>query len=95
MVTATRIRAEVTVTGIVQGVSFRKHTLRLAERLGITGWVRNLSTGEVEGCFEGVRGDVETLVAWCGIGPEKAIVEGVDRRDRIYRGDFPDFRILA
>ena len=89
-----KIRSRVIVTGIVQGVSFRKQTLRVASQLGVTGWVRNLPGGEVEGVFEGERGDVDTLVSWCGIGPERAQVETVQRRDLHYRGTFAEFRIL-
>lgn len=89
------IRTYVIVKGLVQGVSFRKRTLRLAEQLDVTGWVRNLPSGEVEGCFEGARGDVDTLVSWCSIGPERAKVERLVRNDQHYRGDYCDFRILA
>jgi len=36
------------VTGIVQGVGYRYFARRVAETLGIAGWVRNLSDGSVE-----------------------------------------------
>ncbi len=36
------------VTGHVQGVGFRMYTARQAQRLGISGWVRNRSDGSVE-----------------------------------------------
>ena len=42
------IRRAATVTGRVQGVSFRYATLREATRLGVTGWVRNTAAGSVE-----------------------------------------------
>jgi acylphosphatase len=89
-----KIRSRIIVTGVVQGVSFRKQSLRVASQLEVTGWVRNLPGGEVEAVFEGERGDVDTLVSWCGIGPERALVEAVQRRDLRYRGAFDDFRIL-
>ncbi len=38
----------IVVSGRVQGVGFRFHAEAAAHRLGITGWVRNLPTGEVE-----------------------------------------------
>ena len=36
------------VSGMVQGVGFRYYTHGIANRMGVAGWVRNLSTGEVE-----------------------------------------------
>jgi acylphosphatase len=41
------------VRGQVQGVGYRYFASRVAERLGVTGFVRNLSTGEVEVHAEG------------------------------------------
>ena len=38
----------VVVRGRVQGVGFRYHAETVARRHGVTGWVRNLPTGEVE-----------------------------------------------
>ena len=40
------------ITGIVQGVGFRPFVFNLAERLGVTGWVKNTSAGvliEIDG----------------------------------------------
>lgn len=45
-------RAHVRVRGLVQGVGFRPHVYALAQRLGLTGWVRNDEAGvelEVQG----------------------------------------------
>ena len=45
-------RAKITVKGIVQGVGFRPFVHRLAEELGLKGWVKNTTAGvviEVEG----------------------------------------------
>jgi len=84
-----------TVTGTVQGVSFRKHTRRMAEELQVTGWVRNRDDGSVEGCFEGLRSNIEALLAWCSVGPERARVESITREFHTFTGRFADFRIIA
>lgn len=39
---------KILVTGKVQGVGFRYYTKRLAEKLAISGTVKNLQTGAVE-----------------------------------------------
>ena len=36
------------VSGRVQGVGFRYHTESVARRYKVSGWVRNLATGDVE-----------------------------------------------
>lgn len=62
-------RVHVHIKGRVQGVGFRYATRRKALSLGLTGWARNLPDGRVEALFEGDRGDLETVVAWCQTGP--------------------------
>jgi acylphosphatase len=69
------IRASVRIRGLVQGVSFRHYTRRTAESLGVMGWVRNLSDGDVEAVFEGRESQVREVVNWCRQGPEGARVE--------------------
>ena len=68
-------RARVIVSGRVQGVWFRASTQEIALRLGLSGWVRNLPGGEVEGVFEGPGEVVEQAVEWCRQGPAQARVE--------------------
>jgi acylphosphatase len=67
----------VKVLGRVQGVSFRWYAAEEAERLGVTGWVRNEPDGSVAGQFEGDDEAVEALVAWCRHGPSYAAVRDV------------------
>jgi len=62
-------RAHARVTGVVQGVGFRWFTLRLAQRYGLTGWVRNRPDGSVELEAEGERGMVEAFLAEVRVGP--------------------------
>lgn len=71
---------DVTVTGRVQGVSFRFYAEREAERLGVAGWVRNEPDGSVAGHFEGDAAAVDAMVDWCRTGPPHATVSRVDVR---------------
>jgi len=88
-----KARAHVLVTGRVQGVFFRVETAQLAHRLGLAGWVRNLSDGRVEVLFEGEKEYVEEAVAFCGQGPPGAQVQKLDVKWENWKGEFSDFRI--
>ena len=74
---ATIVRRAITVTGRVQGVSFRWYTERRAAELGLTGWVRNHDDGSVRLEAQGPSGAVEELVAWLHQGPTHARVDDV------------------
>jgi acylphosphatase len=71
------VRYRVLISGRVQGVFFRDTCRRLAERHGVSGWVRNLPDGTVEAVFEGPAEDVRRLVDWSHRGPRSAVVEDV------------------
>ena len=90
----TKIRTIVTVRGLVQGVAFRHHTVQQAHRLGVTGWVKNLHNGDVQGCFEGDEPSVQALVEWCHHGPSRARVDQVIIEREPFKGEFSDFDVL-
>lgn len=89
-----RVRAHVWISGRVQGVFFRAHTKEVAEKLGLTGWVRNLPDGRVEAVFEGEEEAVKEAIEWCKRGPPLAKVERVEVRYEDPTGEFKDFRII-
>ncbi|MFN8311156.1 MAG: acylphosphatase [Chitinophagales bacterium] len=70
-------RLHLIVKGTVQGVGFRKATLRVAEVLQLRGFVRNLPDGSVEVEAEGEEDKVHKLVDFCHHGPAGATVENV------------------
>ncbi len=81
------------VRGRVQGVFFRRATMDEARGLGLTGWVRNLPSGEeVEIVAEGPRRNLQMLWAWAHTGPEGARVQDVTEEWSEYRGEFTAFR---
>ena len=71
------VRYRVLISGRVQGVFFRDTCRRMAERHGVSGWVRNLSDGSVEAVFEGPAAEVGRLVEWSREGPRSAVVTDV------------------
>ena len=62
------------VSGLVQGVFFRQTTRERAMLLNITGWVRNLPDGSVEGRATGDAVMLETFRTWLNHGPVAATV---------------------
>jgi acylphosphatase len=65
----------VRVSGRVQGVGFRDWTKRKAAGLGLSGWVRNLASGEVEALFSGAPDAVDRMLAAARRGPPLARVD--------------------
>jgi len=81
-------RTRITITGHVQGVWFRKSAKDEAEKLGLVGWVKNLSNGGVLAEAEGKSVDVERFITWCYKGPENAVVTGVETENVPLEADF-------
>lgn len=73
------------VSGRVQGVFFRMHTQQQADRHGLTGWVKNLPDGRVEGIASGDAGNLELFLDWLRHGPSRARVTGVEVTEREYQ----------
>jgi acylphosphatase len=89
-----KVRAHIFVSGHVQGVFFREKTRRVAEELGIFGWVKNLSDGRVEAIFEGEKDKVEKMISWAGKGPPFSKVSSLDVGWEDYKGEFKGFKII-
>jgi len=82
-----RRRIHVLLAGRVQGVFFRRSAAEEADRLGVSGWVRNCADGRVELEAEGPPVAVEAFLTFCRRGPERARVEEVLVVERLARGD--------
>jgi acylphosphatase len=87
-------RFSATVYGRVQGVYFRYFTRTEARRLGLTGYVRNLASGDaIEVQAEGKKPQLHRLLEQLKAGPRGASVRKVEVDWSDYSGQFVDFRI--
>ena len=77
------VRCRVIVSGRVQGVYFRDSCRSEAQRLGVSGWVRNRPDRTVEVVAEGPRDRVDRFLDWCRQGPPRAQVTGVVVTDEV------------
>ncbi|OGI66060.1 MAG: hypothetical protein A2W18_08035 [Candidatus Muproteobacteria bacterium RBG_16_60_9] len=69
------------ISGRVQGVGFRYAACAEAQRLGVTGWVRNLPNGDVEALACGAADRVQAFEEWLWRGPRAARVTAVRATD--------------
>ena len=81
------------VSGIVQGVGFRYHTSHQGLKLGLTGYAKNLNSGDVEVIVCGNHEQIELMAEWLMQGPRTATVNGVTREEVGYRY-YKGFEIL-
>ncbi|HWR24606.1 MAG TPA: acylphosphatase [Methanosarcina sp.] len=89
------IRAEICISGRVQGVGFRRYARNAAERLGIECNPINLRDGRVLVIAEGRRDVIELLINELRKGPIFAHVENVDVIFKEASGNVYDFSIRS
>ena len=80
------------VSGRVQGVGFRWFVEREAAQIGVTGWVRNCTNGDVEVMATGTREQHTSLRQKLQQGPRAARVDYVGE-SRAPLLEAPSFRI--
>lgn len=71
----------VRITGRVQGVNYRAWTRKEAEKLGLTGWVRNEEDGSVAAFIAGPAAAVAAMIGKLRQGPSMAAVSEVAVED--------------
>ena len=88
-------RLDAVVHGRVQGVGFRFHVVRAAERLGLHGWVANEAEGAVRCVAEGPPDDLSRLLLELRMGPAGAWVDRVDESWSPATGEFVRFSVRS
>ena len=67
----------ITISGKVHEVFYRRSTFEIAQQLGLKGFVRNERNGNVYIESEETPVQLNTLLKWCGKEPSRAEVEDV------------------
>lgn len=86
-------QAHVFISGTVQGVGFRYFVRSNAQKLGLTGWVRNTEDGGVEAVMQGDKEKIEEMIGLCRKGPMLSEVEHIGFEWEEEEEKFDDFRI--
>ena len=71
------MRQQFRVKGQVQGIGYRFFVVQAAQKLSLTGWVRNCSNGDVECEVQGKKEAIEIFVRHLETGHTFARVENI------------------
>ena len=88
----TRQRREILYHGRVQGVGFRYTTRQIAQGFAVTGFVENLTDGQVRLVVEGEAAAIERFLARVGARFHEQVA-GSNVRPAVATGEFNDFEI--
>jgi len=88
------LKAHILVQGLVQGVGFRWFVRMEAERIGLTGTVKNLNNGSVEIWTEGKKEEIEALVTRLQAGNGSSMIDNKSIQWLNCEHQWSDFSIL-
>jgi len=88
-----QVRAELQISGQVQGVWFRQSAKQTALKYDVCGWVCNRPDGSVAVVLEGERTAVQAVIDWCHHGPEMARVDDLQIDWKNPTGEFDRFQV--
>ena len=86
-------QVRIIVSGRVQGVGFRWSTKREADRLELTGYVRNRADGRVEIVVAGSAGVVGDFITWAKRGPSFSNVSHIAVTELPLQASYTGFSI--
>ena len=81
------------IKGKVQGVFFRATAKEVADEIGVTGWIKNTEDGNVEAMVRGSDVQLQKFIAWCKVGPRKAVVTHVKAMN-VEEKNFESFQVI-
>ena len=81
------------IKGKVQGVFYRATAKKMADKLKVSGWIRNTNEGDVEAMVTASSDALNEFIAWCKQGPGTAMVSEVIVTAQPDKS-FEDFKII-
>ena len=87
-------RIHLIISGLVQGVGYRAWVIEQANRLGISGWVKNLPDGSVEVAAESGEKTLKQFITVCRKGPPEARVDQTDVQWEQITGGYDGFEVI-
>ena len=82
------------IKGKVQHVFYRVSAKDEAEKLGLTGWIKNTPEGNVEVMASGSRENIDRFIAWCWKGPSRAQVKSIMINEMDADRQFDEFKVI-
>ena len=68
---------QIIIKGKVHGVFYRATAKKVADEIGVKGWVKNVREGSVDVVATGTKQQLQKIIEWCRRGPPGAIVTEV------------------
>lgn len=85
---------KIKIYGRVTGVGFRYFVLEKSENYpSLTGYVRNICSGEVEVFLQGEEDDIGAMIGWLYLGPSFAKVESIEKTEVNFDPSMSSFAI--
>ncbi|MGC9149754.1 MAG: acylphosphatase [Candidatus Micrarchaeia archaeon] len=85
---------KIEISGVVQGVGFRRFVFEKAIGLNLNGFVKNLKNGKVLVVVEGEEEKVKELYEACRTGPPLAVVDKITMEETKIKINKKGFSIL-
>lgn len=84
---------QIIIRGFVQGVGYRKFVRDNARKMGLVGYVRNLSDNSVEVIVSGSKENIDRLILLCKKGPFLSEVKDVQIKETESNEEFSEFLV--
>lgn len=81
------------ISGHVQGVFYRANAQEEAQKLGLTGYAKNMPDGSVEALLQGPEAQINSFIEWAREGSSGAKVDKVEIEWQTPSQDFKNFEI--